>query len=291
MKFARIGALGAEVPAVQVAEAQGWLDLRPLTADVDGAFLGSDPVARVQAAVAAGDLPPLEVAQDGERFGAPVTKPGAIVCIGMNYAAHARESGAEPPERPVIFLKHANTLAGPFDDVVVPPTSRKLDWEVELAVVIGTRASYLADPSESLSHVAGFAVANDLSEREWQLELSGGQWCKGKSVPGSTPLGPWLVTPDEVDHAALGLRTKVNGVTCQDSSTSDLIFSVEQIVWQLSQYMVLDPGDVVLTGTPEGVALSGRFPYLVPGDRMELEVDGLGSQAQVCVAHGAGQGA
>jgi 2-keto-4-pentenoate hydratase/2-oxohepta-3-ene-1,7-dioic acid hydratase in catechol pathway len=201
-----------------------------------------------------------------------------VVCIGMNYAAHAAESGSAPPEHPIVFLKTPNTVGGPNDPVPIPRGSVKTDWEVELGVVIGRPTSYLASPEQSLDHVAGFVVADDLSERDFQLTVSGGQWSKGKCAAGFNPTGPWLVTPDEVDHGALRLRSWVNGAPRQDSSTADMIFGVEFLVWHLSQYMVLEPGDLVLTGTPEGVALSGRFPYLRAGDVVELEIEGLGRQ-------------
>jgi 2-keto-4-pentenoate hydratase/2-oxohepta-3-ene-1,7-dioic acid hydratase in catechol pathway len=233
----------------------------------------------VRAAASAGSLPPLDIA-DSERIGAPIAKPGAVICIGMNYAAHAAESGSAPPTIPILFLKTPNTVVGPNDTVAIPRRSFKTDWEVELGVVIGRRASYLADPSESIDHIAGFVTANDLSERTFQLEESGGQWSKGKSAAGFNPTGPWLVTPDEVDYRNLRLRSWVNGEPRQDSTTADLIFDVDFIVWHLSQYMVLDPGDLVLTGTPEGVALSGRFPYLKAGDVCEIEIEGLGHQRQ-----------
>jgi 2-keto-4-pentenoate hydratase/2-oxohepta-3-ene-1,7-dioic acid hydratase in catechol pathway len=248
-----------------------------VTADFDGAFFASGGLERLAAAAEEGLLPELSDAAD-RRVGAPVSRPGAVVCIGMNYAAHAAESGAQPPEHPVVFLKTPNTIGGPEDFVAIPRGSDRTDWEVELALVIGRRASYLDSPAQSLSHVAGFAIADDLSERAFQLEVSGGQWSKGKCAPGFAPLGPWLVTPDEVDHRALQLRSWVNGEPRQDSSTADMIFDVEFIVWHLSQYMALEPGDVVLTGTPEGVAMSGRFPYLRAGDVVELEIGGLGRQ-------------
>lgn len=279
MKFARLGDLGAEIPVL--VEGDVHLDLRPVTSDVDGAFLASDVRARIESARAAGELVPLAGASD-LRIGAPIARPSAVICIGQNYAAHARESGAEPPTVPIMFLKTPNTVVGPDDAVTIPRGSEKTDWEVELAIVIGRRASYLDGPEQSLDNIAGFAVANDLSERAWQLEISGGQWGKGKSAPGFSPLGPWLVTPDEVDHADLRLRSFVNGEPRQDSSTSDLIFDVPYIVWHLSQHLVLEPGDVIMTGTPEGVALSGRFPYLKTGDVVELEIEGLGRQRQVC---------
>lgn len=198
----------------------------------------------------------------------------------MNYAAHAAESGSQPPEIPIMFLKTPNTVAGPNDEVEIPRRSVKTDWEVELGVVIRERALYLDSPADSAKHIAGYLVANDLSEREFQLEVSGGQWSKGKSSPGFSPLGPWLVTPDEVDARSLRLRSWVNGEPRQDSTTADLIFGVDHIIWHLSQFLALEPGDVVLTGTPEGVALSGRFPYLTAGDVVEIEIEGLGRQRQ-----------
>lgn len=276
MRFARCGAPGAEKPVAVVDDTT--YDLTPLTADIDGAFL-EDGAARVRDAIAAGTLSETDTA--GARLGAPITRPSAIYCIGMNYAAHAAESGSAPPENLVMFMKAPNTLTGPNDEVRIPRGSEKTDWEVELAIVIGRRASYLESPEQSLDHIAGFTIANDLSERAWQLEISGGQWGKGKSAPGFSPLGPWLVTPDEVDYANLRLRSVVNGEPRQDSSTSDLVFDVPSIVWHLSQYLTLEPGDVIMTGTPEGVALSGRFPYLRSGDVVELEIEGLGSQRQV----------
>jgi 2-keto-4-pentenoate hydratase/2-oxohepta-3-ene-1,7-dioic acid hydratase in catechol pathway len=203
-----------------------------------------------------------------------------VICIGMNYAAHAAESGSAPPEVPIVFMKTPNTVVGPFDPVTIPPGSEKTDWEVELGVVVGRRAYRLDSPEQSMDHVAGFVVGNDLSERSWQLEVSGGQWSKGKAAPGFCPVGPWLVTPDEVDHHALRLRSWVNGEPRQDSTTADMVFDVERLVWDLSQYLALEPGDLVLTGTPQGVALSGKYPYLAPGDVVELEIDGLGRQRQ-----------
>src|SRR5690606_21595904 len=183
---------------------------------------------------------------------APIARPSAVVCIGMNYAAHAAESGSAPPELPILFLKTPNTVIGPDDSVAIPRNSVKTDWEVELGVVIGTRASYLDSPAESRNHIAGFVTANDLSERDFQMTVSGGQWSKGKSAPGFNPTGPWLVTPDEVDYNNLRLQSWVNGEPRQDSRTSDMIFSVDYLIWHLSQYLALEPGDLVLTGTPEG---------------------------------------
>ena len=290
MRFLQVGESGSEVPVVQVEDDGGEVvtyDLSGLTSCIDGVFLAEDGMLRAAEAVAEGRLPKIDV--DGWRVGAPVARPGAVLCIGMNYAAHAAESGAAPPEQPVLFLKTPNTVGGPRDSVRIPRNSEKTDWEVELAVVIGQRAWQLSSPGEADRCIAGYAVANDLSERAWQLEVSGGQWSKGKCAPGYTPLGPWLVPAGEVDAGALRLRSWVNGETRQDSSTADLIFSVPEVVHHLSQYLMLEPGDVILTGTPEGVALSGRFPYLRPGDVVEVEIEGLGRQRQEFTADRPGE--
>jgi 2,4-diketo-3-deoxy-L-fuconate hydrolase len=280
MKLARLGPVGHEQPVVVTDD--GTYDLSTLVHDLTGEFFAGDGLSRVRDALAAGTLPRLD--PTGLRVGAPIARPSAVICIGMNYAAHAAESGSAPPERPVLFLKTPNTVSGPDDRVQIPRDSVKTDWEVELAVVIGRRTAYLDSPAESLDRIAGFTICDDLSERAFQLEVSGGQWSKGKSCRGFTPTGPYLVTPDEVDHTDLRLRSWVNGEPRQDSSTADLIFGVEEIVYQLSQYLVLEPGDLVLTGTPEGVALSGRFPYLEAGDVVEIEIDGLGRQRHEFVA-------
>jgi len=257
-------------------------DLTPLTADIDGAFLAADGVARTRAALESGNLPAVHDPGDGSglRVGAPVARPGAVVCIGMNYAAHAAESGSAPPPHPVVFFKHPNTVVGPYDEVLLPRGSEKTDWEVELAVVIGRPARYLSSLEEALACVAAYTISNDVSERALQLEVSGGQWSKGKCCETFNPLGPVLVPADEVDPQSLGLRSFVNGEPRQDSNTRDMIFTVTELVRDLSQYMTLDPGDIVNTGTPEGVALSGRFPYLSVGDTVECEIDGLGRQRQ-----------
>src|SRR5690349_2613720 len=277
MRLGRLGPIGAEVPVAWRDEVA--YDLREITPDIDAAFWTGDGVAEADRRLTGGDLPVLDGAAR-MRVGAPIARPGAVVCVGLNYAAHAAESGVEPPKQPVIFLKTPNTVGGPDDDVRIPPRSAKTDWEVELGVVIGKPASYLESPDESLGCVAGFVLTNDLSERTFQLEESGGQWSKGKCCPGFTPTGPWLVTPDELDQSALALRSWVNGEARQDSTTADMVFGVEYLIWHLSQYLALEPGDLLLTGTPEGVALSGRFPYLASGDVCELEIPGLGRQRQ-----------
>ncbi|MFK0239263.1 fumarylacetoacetate hydrolase family protein [Microbacterium sp. NPDC090281] len=276
MELLRLGPVGDERPFVR--EAGVVYDLAPLTAEIDGAFLAAGGIARVRDALARGELADADV--EGLRIGAPVARPTAVVCIGQNYAAHAAESGSEPPEHPVIFFKHPNTVVGPNDIVLLPPGAEKVDWEVELAIVIGKTARYLASPDAAREVIAGYTISNDVSERAYQLDVSGGQWSKGKCSETFNPLGPALVPADEVDPQALRLRSFVNGEPRQDSSTADMIFPVLQIVHELSQYLVLEPGDVINTGTPQGVALSGRFPYLQDGDEMTIEIDGLGRQHQ-----------
>lgn len=282
MKFVRLGPAGSERPAVLAPDAEGierTYALDPLTSEIDGAFLASGGIEATRSALSAGTLPELSDA-DRLRIGAPIARPGSIICIGMNYAAHAAESGAEPPRIPVVFLKPANTIAGPYDPAPIPPGALKYDWEVELGIVIGRQAVYLASPEDAAGVIAGYVVANDLSERAYQLPGEAGQWTKGKSLPASTPVGPWLVPADEVDPGALGIRSRINDEARQDSKTADMLFGPAALVHHLSQYMLLEPGDLVLTGTPEGVALSGRFPYLAAGDVAELEIDGLGTQRQ-----------
>ena len=281
MKFARLGTPGAEIPVL--VDGERYLDLRSVTSDVNGDFLAGDFRARIDAARAADELPVLEDAA-AMRIGAPIARPSAVICIGQNYAAHARESGSEPPTVPIMFLKTPNTVVGPNDAVTIPRGSEKTDWEVELGIVIGARAAYLDSPDDADAHIAGYVTANDVSERAFQMEVSGGQWSKGKIAPGFNPTGPWLVTPDEVDHHSLGLRSFVNGEPRQDSNTDDMIFDVRVIVHHLSQYVTLEPGDLILTGTPQGVAFGGKFPYLRAGDVVEIEIEGLGHQRQEFVA-------
>ncbi|MGN6446718.1 fumarylacetoacetate hydrolase family protein [Amnibacterium sp.] len=259
-----------------------YYDLRPVTAEIDGAFLAGGGVARARAALADGLLQEVEGAAE-LRVGAPVARPGAVLCIGQNYAAHAAESGSAPPDHPILFFKHPNTVVGPFDEIRRPAGARSLDWEAELGVVIGT-AAWQVEEAAALEHVAGYLVGDDVSERTWQRAESGGQWSKGKSAPTFCPLGPWLVPADEVDPTALRIWSRVSGAPRQDSSTADMVFPVAALIADLSRYVRLEPGDVLLTGTPEGVAMSGRYPYLADGDVVEIGIDGLGTQRSVVVA-------
>lgn len=278
MQLMRLGPAGRERPAVRFDD-DAVFDLSSVTPEIDGRFLADSGVDRVRDAVAGNRLQRLT--PDGLRVGAPVARPGAVVCVGQNYAAHAAEVGGEPPTSPIIFLKHPNTVVGPYDDVLMPRGATRVDWEVELAVVIGRTARYLDSPDDALACVAGYAVTNDVTERSFQFELSGGQWSKGKCAETFNPLGPWMVPAGDVsDVQDLRLRSSVNGEGRQDSTTADMLFSVSYLVWHLSQFLVLEPGDVVNTGTPEGVALSGRFPYLSEGDVYESAIDRLGSQRQ-----------
>ncbi len=278
MKLLRLGAPGEEVPAVRGEDGRVFA-LAGLTGDIDGAFLASGGIGRARTALAAGRLPELDPA--GLRIGAPVARPGKVVCVGLNYRDHAEETGAAIPTRPVVFMKDPATVVGPYDEVLIPRGSVKTDWEVELAVVIGHRARYLADPSDAADCITGYTISNDVSEREFQLEFSA-QWDIGKSCETFNPLGPWLVTADEAgDPQALGLRLAVNGELRQEGNTKNMIFDIAHLVWYLSQYMVLNPGDVINTGTPAGVALGlPGTPYLRAGDAVELSIDGLGTQRQ-----------
>jgi 2-keto-4-pentenoate hydratase/2-oxohepta-3-ene-1,7-dioic acid hydratase in catechol pathway len=278
MKLMRIGPPSAESPALQT-EAGEVLDLSRLTADIDGAFLASAGIEQARRAAEAQVLPRIDAT--GLRVGAPVARPGKVVCIGLNYRDHAEETGAAIPARPVVFMKAPYTVIGPNDEVLIPRDSTSTDWEVELAVIVGRTARYLDSPEQALDYVAGYAISNDVSEREFQLERSP-QWDLGKSCETFNPLGPYLVTPDEVaDPGALTLSLSVNGTMRQHSSTANMIFDVPYLIWYLSHHMVLEPGDVINTGTPAGVALGlpGK-PYLRAGDTVTAEIDGLGTQTQ-----------
>ncbi|WP_405729705.1 fumarylacetoacetate hydrolase family protein [Streptomyces sp. NBC_01537] len=280
MKLLRAGAAGAERPAL--LDRDGVLrDLSALVTDIDGALLADESaLARIREEEAAGTLPALDA---DLRVGPPLGRIGKIVCIGLNYHDHAKETGSPIPKEPILFMKAPDTVVGPEDTVLVPRGSEKTDWEVELAVVIGRELRYAASAEEALEAVAGYAIAHDVSERAFQIER-GGQWDKGKNCETFNPLGPWLVTADEVpDPQALGLRLWVNGELKQNGDTADQIFPVAEVVRYLSQFMTLYPGDVINTGTPAGVALGhpDPKPFLRPGDVVELEIDGLGRQRQV----------
>ena len=280
MKLLRVGTAGAEKPAL--LDAEGVLrDLSGVVPDIDGALLADTAaLQRIRTAAEAGELPALDAT--GLRVGPPLGRIGKVVCIGLNYHDHARETGAEPPSEPVIFFKAADTVVGPNDTVLVPRGSSKTDWEVELAVVIGRTARYLESAEEALAHVAGYAVAHDVSEREFQIER-GGTWDKGKNCETFNPLGPWLVTADEVaDPQNLPLKLWVNGELKQNGTTAEQIFPVAEVVRYVSHFMTLYPGDVINTGTPAGVAMGQPEPkpYLRAGDVVELEIEGLGRQRQ-----------
>lgn len=280
MPFQRVGNKGDEVPVL--IDGDRAFDLRTLTEDINPAFLARDGLAAAREEHRNGSLPEMDIS--GMRIGAPVTGSRAVICIGQNYVAHAAESGSPPPEEPIIFFKHPATVVGPFDDVHPIPGSATLDWEVELAVVLKKRARSITSPTEALECIAGFAISNDVSDRHWQIERSGGQWSKGKSWETFNPLGPSLVSREEgIDPDNLRLQSWVNGEVRQDSNTSDMIFSVAHIIQHLSHVTMLDAGDIINTGTPQGVALSGRFPYLSPGDVMRLSISGLGEQQQTVV--------
>ncbi|MFE9216450.1 fumarylacetoacetate hydrolase family protein [Streptomyces lavendulae] len=280
MKLLRVGPAGSERPAL--LDQDGTLrDLSGLVTDVDGALLADDSVlSRVRDAATAGELAALDA--EGLRVGSPVGRIGKIVGIGLNYHGHAAEVGAQAPPEPIVFLKSPDTVVGPDDTVLIPRGSVKTDWEAELGVVIGATARYLDSAEEGLAHVGGYVLANDVTERAFQNER-GGTWDKGKNCETFTPLGPWLVTADEVpDPQALDVRLWVNGELKQDGHTSDQIFPVGEVVRYLSHFMTLYPGDVIVTGTPAGVAAGQPEPkpFLRAGDVVEVEIEGLGRQRQ-----------
>ncbi|WP_029918375.1 fumarylacetoacetate hydrolase family protein [Pelobacter seleniigenes] len=280
MKLLRYGGKGQEKPAILDREGR-IRDLSGQVKDIAAAVLSPDGLARI----AALDLERLPLVTGTPRLGPCVGQVGKFLCIGLNYSDHAAESGMAIPAEPVLFMKATSAIAGPADDVVIPRGAQKTDWEVELGVVIGTRASYVSE-KDALQHVAGYCVVNDLSERAYQLEGTG-QWVKGKSCDGFGPLGPWLVTRDEVpDPQNLQLWLDLNEQRYQEGSTARMIFGVAEIISYLSRYMTLYPGDVISTGTPPGVGMGLRPPrYLRPGDRLRLGIVGLGEQNQVCVEH------
>ncbi len=279
MKLLRWGEAGAERPGM--LDAGGEIrDLTGLVPDIGGAVIGDSGLAMLSAI----DPRSLPLVPKGTRLGPCVGGTGKFICIGLNYADHAAESGLKVPPEPIIFMKATSAICGPDDPIVIPRGSEKTDWEVELAVVIGTKAKYVSEDT-ALAHVAGYAVANDVSERAFQTERSG-QWTKGKSCDNFGQLGPWLVTRDEVaDPQDLKMWLKVNGRTMQDGSTRTMVYGVAHLVSYLSQFMTLHPGDVISTGTPPGVGMGMKPPqFLRAGDVVELGIEGLGAQRQLCVA-------
>jgi 2-keto-4-pentenoate hydratase/2-oxohepta-3-ene-1,7-dioic acid hydratase in catechol pathway len=275
----RVGPRGSETPAVLDGEGQRR-DISSITPDIDGRFLASGGIDALRAV----DLSTLPILGDDLRIGAPIARPGNVLCVGLNYVDHANESKMQVPAEPVLFNKAPNCVVGPDDDVLLPRGSTKADWEVELGVVIGSTCRYLDSPEDALAHIAGFVISNDVSERAFQLEGTG-QWVKGKSCETFNPCGPWLVTADEIDlSAGLDLWLDVNGERRQTGHTTDLIFDVAFLIHYISQFLVLDPGDLVNTGTPPGVAMGMAEPaWLQPGDVMTLGITGLGQQRQACV--------
>jgi 2-keto-4-pentenoate hydratase/2-oxohepta-3-ene-1,7-dioic acid hydratase in catechol pathway len=284
MYLMRIGPTGSERPVVRIDDIH-YVDVSDVVSDFDEAFFGGDGITKlsgvVNERVSAGEL----TAFSGERVGAPIARPHQILCIGLNYSDHAAETGAPVPDEPILFTKSPNTLIGPNDDVRIPRGSTKADWEVELGVVIARRTSYLDTVEDAHAAIAGFTVVNDVSERAFQIER-GGQWSKGKSAETFNPAGPWLVTPDELDNVLdLAMWLDVSGVRRQNGSTATMIFDPYFIVHYLSQFLVLEPGDLINTGTPPGVGMGLRPPvWLKPGDVMELGIEGLGSQRQHVLA-------
>lgn len=279
MKLLRYGNKGAERPGILDAE-NNIRDISSLTPDIDGRFLASDGYRDLKNL----DIASLPVVKRPQRIAEPVANVGKFICVGLNYADHARESGAEVPPEPVLFMKATSAISGPYDDVLLPRNSNKSDWEVELGVIIGKEAKYV-DERDAMSYVAGFCVVNDLSEREFQLERHG-QWMKGKGCDTFGPFGPYLVTPDEAgDFNNLNLWLELNGKRMQDGNTKTMVYKVPFLVHYISRFMSLQPGDIISTGTPPGVGLGMKPPkYLKAGDVMRLGIDGLGEQQQTVVS-------
>jgi 2,4-didehydro-3-deoxy-L-rhamnonate hydrolase len=279
MKLVRYGLVGKEKPGL--IDADGKLrDVSSIVPDLTGAYLTSKFLAKIARAKTAS----LPLVRGRPRLGSCIGQPGNFIAVGLNYTDHVTETGNPTPSEPVLFNKAPNCISGPNDDVVIPKGAETLDWEVELGIVIGERASYVNERN-ALDHVAGYCLANDVSERSFQMSR-GGNWMKGKSAPTFGPLGPWLVTPDEIPNVQrLALWLDVNGTRMQDGNTKNMIFNVKKIVSYISHFMVLAPGDVIITGTPAGVALGRKPPrYLKPGDVVTLGADYLGEQSQTVVA-------
>lgn len=281
MKLIRFGAYGKEKPGVETVDGK-WIDCSAFGSDWSEEFLGSDGIMRLESWLKDHQSSCSEVSKQ-ERLGPPIQRPSKLICVGLNYSLHAKESGMEVPKQPILFMKATSSLSGPFDPIIIPKGSEATDWEVELGVVIGKKASYVSE-EEAMDHVAGYVLHNDVSERDFQLR-HGGQWVKGKSCDSFAPLGPYLVTRDEIkDPHNLRLWLKLNNKILQDSSTSDLVFNVPQLISYISQYMSLLPGDVISTGTPAGVGMGFNPPvYLKEGDVVELGIDGLGVSRQSAV--------
>ncbi len=283
MKLIRFKSSGKIKPGI-INKKGEWLDVSRFGEDYNEEFFSNNGIQRLITWLSGNIDNCPKVSQD-EQLAPPVCRPSKIVCVGLNYAQHAKESGMQLPKEPVLFFKSTSAVCGPNDDVIIPKNSTKTDWEVELAVVIGKKASYVNE-SDAMSHVAGYLVHNDVSEREFQLEREG-QWVKGKSNDTFAPLGPWLVTTDEInDPHDLRLWLKLNGEMMQDSNTSDMVFKIPELISYISQFMTLLPGDIISTGTPFGVGL-GLDPqrYLTPGDVMELGIDGLGFAKQTVIKY------
>ncbi len=280
MKLMRVGAPGHEKPAIAVDD-NHYVDVSDLISDYDERFFEQGNLDQLIAAFSERVRDNRVLPIGNVRIAAPFARPHQIICIGLNYADHAKESGAEVPPEPIIFTKAPNTLVGPNDQVMIPKGSKKTDWEVELGVVIGKRARYLKSPEAAKEHIAGYVLCNDISEREFQLERQG-QWSKGKSCETFNPAGPWLVTPAEIsDPMNLTMTMKLNGKLMQNSSTAQMVYQPDFLIYYLSQFMVLEPGDLINTGTPPGVGLGQKPPlYLSDGDVMELHIEGLGVQTQ-----------
>ena len=283
MKLIRFGEVGKEKPGVQL-ENGTRLDVSAFGRDYNEDFFGTDGLAQLKDWLAKNESSCPKV-DNSVRLGAPLVRPSKIVCVGLNYAKHAAESGMAVPKEPVLFFKATSAIVGPNDDVIIPKGSEKTDWEVELAVVIGKKASYVSE-ANALDHVAGYVLHNDYSERAFQIEREG-QWVKGKSCDTFAPVGPFIATKDEIkDPNNLHLWLKLNGETVQDSSTSDFIFNVQEVVSYISRFMTLLPGDIISTGTPFGVGLGFNPPkYLKPGDVVELGIEGLGTSKQTAKAY------
>lgn len=283
MKLLRVGPIGHEKPGVLVDD-EHYIDVSDEVADFDEEFFGTGGLERIASLVEARTVAGPRLPLSGVRLGAPIARPHQIICVGLNYRDHAAETGQEVPSEPILFTKSPNTLVGPDDDVRIPRGSTKPDWEVELGIVIGTRTSYLDSAEEAKDHIAGWVLVNDVSERAFQMER-GGQWLKGKSAETFNPAGPWLVTQDEIDDVNdLGMWLDVNGVRRQTGSTATMVFDPYFLVHYISQFMVLEPGDLINTGTPPGVGMGFVPPvWLQEGDVMRLGIDGLGVQRQTVI--------